>query len=324
MPLVTQLDIKEFRGIKRCREPLKFSKFNVLLGRNNSGKSSVLQALSLLPHPALPQPMDLRSGGTNRISFLAHLTGGIKSTIYRYIGTASLDFEFNAREYCISLDDKGGSNSIVENKRINIPEACEYLSVKYEEGQNWAVFVPSESQFLRKVEEKLSLEWAWIEKSGSHVEVTKEVINPVIDEVFTEVVRRDHELYVRKEVDGKPFHVNIRDLGDGIEKTLSLLLFLEACAPKIVLWDDFEISAHPSLVKSLLQWLNKKEWQVVLATHSIDVLYELVEIKPDDCAVIQMKKTGDDILIHRNLTVEEVEDFLSAGNDPRLLVDLIE
>lgn len=322
MSFITELDIKEFRGIKRCEEPLKFSKFNVLLGRNNSGKSAVLQALSLLPYPDSRQPMELSLGVSSyRTSLLTHLIGSVKSIVYRYAGRASLYFKFEEKQYYIILDDRGRVESTTGH---DVVKACQYLGIKPEESQNWGVFVPNDSEFLKKVEEGLSNEWTRVEKSGGHIEVIKEVINPVIDENFTEVLRRDSALYVRKEHDGKPFYINIRDLGDGVEKTLNILLFLDICAPKLVLWDDFEISAHPSLVKSLLQWLNKKQWQVVLATHSIDVLYELVEIKPDDCAVIQMKKTGDDILIHRNLTVEEVEDFLSAGNDPRLLVDLIE
>lgn len=322
MSFITELDIKEFRGIKRCKEPLKFSKLNVLLGRNNSGKSAVLEALSLLPYPDSAQPMELRLGvNSYRTSLLTYLIGGVKSIVYRYAGRASLYFKLEEKEYYIILDDRGRAESITGH---DVVKACEYLGIKPEESQNWGVFVPNDSEFLKKVEERLSNEWTRVEKSGSHIEVIKEVINPVIDENFTEVLRRDSALYVRKEINGKPFYINVRDLGDGVEKTLNILLFLDICAPKLVLWDDFEISAHPSLVKSLLQWLNKKEWQVVLATHSIDVLYELVEIKPEDGVVLQIKKTDDDILTYKKLTVEEVEDFLSAGNDPRLLVDLIE
>lgn len=324
MAFVKQLNIKEFRGIKECNKPLEFSKFNVLLGRNNSGKSAVLQALSLLPHPISHQPMELRIGGRpERFALIRYLTGDDKSVIYRYAGTASLDFMINEKKYHITLDDRGNRRGIADTSEVDPPRACQYLGLKAEENQNWAVFVPNESNFLREIEVRLSSEWAMIEKSESNIRVVREVINPVIDENFTEVLRSDHELWVRKEVRGKPFRVNVRDLGDGVEKTLNILLFLEVCAPKLVLWDDFEISAHPSLVKRLLWWLDKKGWQVVLATHSIDVLYELAEIKPKDAVIIQLKKTEDDTLTYNTLTLDQLEDSLSAGHDPRLLVDVV-
>jgi predicted ATP-dependent endonuclease of OLD family len=39
------MDIKEFRGIECCKTPLSLSNFTVLVGRNNSGKSSILESL---------------------------------------------------------------------------------------------------------------------------------------------------------------------------------------------------------------------------------------------------------------------------------------
>ncbi|EHP88275.1 AAA family ATPase [Methanotorris formicicus] len=36
--------IKEFRGIKELKEPLKLSKFNILIGKNNSGKTAILES----------------------------------------------------------------------------------------------------------------------------------------------------------------------------------------------------------------------------------------------------------------------------------------
>jgi AAA15 family ATPase/GTPase len=49
MVFVSSLDLKEFSGIRAFQEPLKLVKFNILIGRNNSGKSAILHALSLLP-----------------------------------------------------------------------------------------------------------------------------------------------------------------------------------------------------------------------------------------------------------------------------------
>lgn len=319
MKFVSSLDIKGFRGVKECQEPLKFSKFNVLIGRNNSAKSTVLQALSLLPHYELRQPMDLSAKGVSaRFDLVRALTGG--SLVYRYAGEASLDFNFEGGKYCFNFDGKQW-RSIIDGNNIVVQDACEHFGVAPEQAPDWAVFTPADSEFLERVRNALFTRWNWIEKSGSPVRVTREVINPVIDEVFTEVTPRTDGLYARKEVEGEPFYVNVRDLGAGIQKTLNTLLFLDACAPQLVLWDDFEMAAHPSLLRGLLRWLVDKDWQVVLATHSIDVLYELTEIGPEDASVMQLRKAGEDILTYRTLTVEDLDDFLSAGHDPRLLVD---
>jgi predicted ATP-dependent endonuclease of OLD family len=106
-----------------------------------------------------------------------------------------------------------------------------------------------------------------------------------------------------------------------VEKALVVSLWLEAIKPEIILWDDFEVSAHPSLIREMLKWLSSKEWQVIISTHSIDVLYRLTEIKPRDSSIILLRKGPDDILKHQEYSLEDVEDFLNASLDPRLLVD---
>jgi predicted ATPase len=78
---VSSVNLTEFRGIKEFKEPLELAKFNVLVGRNNSGKSVILQALSLLPHPDLGLPMNLQVW-VIRIGIFDYLLGGHSSTIY--------------------------------------------------------------------------------------------------------------------------------------------------------------------------------------------------------------------------------------------------
>ena len=47
-PLVEELDIEGFRGIRRLAKPLKLTKLNILVGRNNVGKTAILEALHML------------------------------------------------------------------------------------------------------------------------------------------------------------------------------------------------------------------------------------------------------------------------------------
>ena len=58
-----------------------------------------------------------------------------------------------------------------------------------------------------------------------------------------------------------------------------------------------------------------------MTTHSIDVLTSLLEVRPKDTKVIQLKKTNDDILLHEDLTIDQLEDVIETSQDPRKLVD---
>jgi len=132
-------------------------------------------------------------------------------------------------------------------------------------------------------------------------------------------------LCARKETPGTgPIYIKIEDLGDGVEKAVAIMLFANAYNPRIILWDDFETTAHPTLIRMLLNWLKEGQWQVILSTHSIDVLSKLLEVKPKDAKVIQLKKTADDVLLHQELSLEELEDIMEANQDPRLLVDALQ
>ncbi|HID41885.1 MAG TPA: DUF2813 domain-containing protein [Pyrodictium sp.] len=45
---VKELEVTEFHGIKRFKKPLKLRGFNVIIGRNGAGKSTVLEALYMI------------------------------------------------------------------------------------------------------------------------------------------------------------------------------------------------------------------------------------------------------------------------------------
>ena len=280
---VSSLDLKEFRGIKKFKEPLKLAKFNVLVGRNNSGKSAILHALSLLPYPSFGLPMGLSVGNWNkRERVFDYLLGGWESAIYRYAGAASLKFKVKAKirkgksvvvytadlppppvEYeivekaCHVDISKGGISFSVDDKIADARACCVSLAIDEERAKDLVAFVPNDSTFFNALKNLLWNNWSAIEKREAHYSIVREIINKSVNDTFTEVNPRRDGLYVRKEVNGKPFYVKVRDLGDGVKKILSVLLWLDASSPELVLWDDFEASVHPTLIKLALEWLVK-------------------------------------------------------------------
>jgi predicted ATPase len=322
MEYVTKISLSEFRGVKQFRRPLRLKKFNILIGRNNSGKSAILQSLSLLPSPMLSQPLSLQIGPGGKIHLLEAFSSGLKSLVYKYAGLAHLDFHLGQIKYSLTLNEQGSIHHYSTEGELQLSQALEYLGIPQEECFNWSVYVPNNTIFLDAVRNQILSRWDLAVKNKVHTQMVQEVINPAIDEVFTELIREDSSLKVRKEFKGEPYYIDIRDLGDGVEKSLCIALFLQICNPKLVLWDDFEASDHPSLIRSLLNWLMQKDWQVVIATHSVDTLRELADLEPQNAQVVQVKKTPDDTLIYNTLTMDRLSEMLDTGIDPRLLIDM--
>jgi len=326
---VQQLDLEEFRGIRKCKEPIKFSKFSILIGRNNSGKSTILGALYLLPFPYHHKEPFSQS---ERITYLQGLVGGKSSLVYAYSGKAKLTYRVNSKEIKIEINDGGTVEKFTMNgeeldpyrfrsiaKLFNVEEQIEKL-------QKLVFFIPNSTGFVRMLTDNLKQDtyWNYVMKQRAHVRVASQ-INECIDDKYTEVLPYKDALCARKEIPGTgPIYIKIADLGDGIEKAVAIMLFANAYNPHIILWDDFETTAHPTLIRMLLNWLKEGQWQVILSTHSIDVLSRLLEVKPKDAKVIQLKKTADDVLLYQELSLEELEDIMEANQDPRLLVDALQ
>lgn len=325
--IVRQLDIEEFRGIGKCKEPLELSKFTVLVGRNNSGKSAVLEALSLFPLPersGFPHPIY----GGGQIDLLKRLHGGLSSLVYGYHGTSKIEYTINGdSDWRIEIDEKGKSNIFKDDKSLTRSDISGVFGVDGEKLRRTILFIPNDTELFGDMIKKLESESrrSQIMKLGANETLTRELLNEYVDDKYTEILMDSPELRLRKELpDGKRFYIKPRDLGDGLKKVMLVTLWLEALRPDVVLWDDFEGSAHLSLIEGLLTWLDKKDWQVILSTHSADVLSHLVDVRPKDVSVVLLKKGSDDLLVHHRHSLEEIEDTLYANQDPRLLADRLE
>jgi len=299
---VSQINIKEFRGIKECKEPIELSKFTVVIGRNNSGKSTLLEALSLLPHPLVTDPLY----ENKKIDVLSGLHSG-KPLIYKYAGVAEIEYFVDSRVLKFEIP--------VGSDKIEIADKMQWEG----EPAKFVLFIPNDTRVLNELKDRIRNMWDLIVKLEAHTSVVR-YINECIDETYTEILEEGTS--VRKEAKS-PYYIKLEDLGDGVEKAIKVMLFFEAIKPKLILWDNFEASAHPSLIKILLKWLSEKDWQVVLSTHSIDVLYNLLEVKPKDLKVLQLRRTPEDILLHKSLSLEELESLIEGNLDPRFLVDAL-
>ena len=323
----SKVQLKNFAGVKESEEPIKLDKFTVLIGANNSAKTTLLLALYMLTFNRYSVIPFLK---VNKKAFLeTYLDKDLSSLIYFYSGVGEAQYVLTDGREIILRVFKDHARLYVKDRAfsseesLSIPDLAEVvLGNRDAELLGRAiVFIPHSRRFERDLMKGLAEGWEDVQIVGAHVDLVKALVEEgVISDEFTEVTLQRDYLVVRKEVNGRGMYVKLDDQGDGVKRFLLVGLWLEALKPRVVLWDDFEASAHPSLVKEALAWLAKHDWQVVISTHSIDVLHELVMIEPKGTLVISLRKDKGDRLSFKAYTVDEVEDLFKKGLDIRKLL----
>lgn len=315
---VSKLWIKEFRGIKDIKSPLEFSNFTVLIGRNNAGKSTILEALSLLPDPNVVDYITDRAK-SETLEKLHH--GSYKDLLYLYAGTSTLNFEIQNTIATIK-NDEGKIMTLWDNRVSPLSsKICKLYQVPYDKLSEMVLFIPFTTSILQDLQDKMRNLRELIMKKGYHIELAN-FLNKCVNDKYSEILFLD-PISLRKVYSNNTVPIQLKDLGTGAEKVIKIMALLEVLRPKLVLLDDFEAGLHPSLIKLFLEWLKEKSWQVIITTHSIDVLHHLIDVNPKETTILQLNKSNEDILSHKVLTLEQIEDFLDANNDPRLVVDLL-
>ena len=165
--IIKNLNIKEFRGIKSCKRPIEFTNFNVLIGRNNSGKSSVLEALSLIPNPKSKEYVTDKS----KIQFLAELHSPLRLSkekeendpynplIYLYNGIATIDYN-NASYITISVrtcDSKYKTPDHMSKVPLfSTPDdKVDHAIIALTNSSSSILFIPYDNEYIKAIEKKI-------------------------------------------------------------------------------------------------------------------------------------------------------------------------
>ncbi|KKN53049.1 hypothetical protein LCGC14_0606380 [marine sediment metagenome] len=315
---VKSLNIKEFRGIKACDKALKFSNFTILIGKNNAGKSSILEALSLLPDPKYNDYIT-RKKKINNLKDLHQ--GSIKDLLYLYAGTSTLQFGIEYLQAIISINETETKASWNNEEASIGKKISELFQVPQTKMSEMVLFIPFTTSILSDLEIRMKVLKELIMKKGYHIKLAK-FLSECVNDVYSELVFLE-PISLRKVYPDNNVYLKLKDLGSGAEKLIKIMSLFEVLSPKLIIIDDFEAGFHPTMIKLFLKWLKDKKWQTIISTHSIDVLYHLVDIKPPDTTILQLNKSNEDILSHEVITLEELEDLLDANTDPRLLLDAL-
>ena len=298
MRIFDDIHIRNFRGIREA-DISDFGSINIFFGKNNCGKSSLLEAIFLLTGPSNPMlPIKinaLRSYGLFRESdmLLDFYNLNADSSIRLFSdGNINRELEITAyfdevREIDLASAGKEGSNSqerfygLTHKYKVG-DENIEYQSkLSIQKGELSKGNMGVDNRYVESVK-SMYLPSAYMQtpvnevygrltenkKDGQIVEILRSIEPKIIDMKLV-----GQELMVDIGLDQL---LPINMMGDGLRKLVSVVLAIYDCKEGVIAIDEIDNGFHYSAMKSLCKAIalasQESNTQVFITTHNIDFL----------------------------------------------------
>lgn len=330
--MITALEIENYRGIKHCRiEDLK--QVNILIGRNNAGKSSILEALYLAS--AAFAPHDPFHTEKFKIDYLITRRGqrgqeSDESLYYNYERKKepNISIYFNKLKPKISIRYTGKKQpSIITYGDARIESFTKQFSqIYFEKAKKFfesAVMI--DEQFIRML---------YIVENA----LLRKLFESRLDKLLIEVLRDGYEI----DVEGLtyiPFNQGyqlavklsrtikfVDDLGDGAKYAIVLAMVAATMHDSLLLIEEPECHQHPGgLAKTmdiLLRLVKHNNLQVFMTTHSRElclIVEKLAEEHGVDMATFFIERSEDGEVSARRISAEDRKILEMLGLDIRFI-----
>jgi len=352
--MIARIKIENFKGIKYC-EISDLGKVNVFVGRNNSGKSSILDALCLMrsafnpmlfnepvPHLLLRRKAIERSmyalrnfwynyDTAQNIKFGLEFKSGEKLNIEMSFRT---DYQFQMLfedplgklgklidgKYFGSIERGLGSDSLSVRGNINIAYIYPHLNTFLSE------IVLIDDYLARKLEvlEMIVADRIYKQGYGKRLaEKLNEVYNLEAETLIYIPVPSDPHKF-RLSVTTKDLYLHIDDMGDGTKYAMVILFLCTLLKDTAFLVEEVESHQHSGAIKKfipkLVEIANKQNVQLFLTTHSIEVLNVLSQLPEEyDIHLFYIENKNGYIDVRHLGRNVDFKILLDLGVDPRFL-----
>ncbi len=334
--MFNKIEIERFRGIKHATIE-GFKQINLFFGKNNCGKSSLLESLFLasgLSNPSLPVYVNMMRGyGKVRLSDLELNFYNLDTTLPIHIKLENEEkrdlkitlFEQNQNNVSLKADDTKILSNIDEDKyglkiefTINnkifaselhldptkLDGATRIIPKDYEEPLR-CIYLSPKYDFSASIQGLKNI----LQNKDEHFIVEGlNLIEPrVKDFIFT-----DKEMLVDV---GLSKRIPVNMMGDGARKIVSLLTTVYDCKDGALLIDEisngFHYSVMCSLWKVLINAAIKNNTQLFITTHDVDSIKGLrdaaLDTYKDKVATFKLLKTNNDELKAYHYSLESLD-----------------
>ncbi len=333
--MFNKIEIERFRGIRHASIE-GFKQVNLFFGKNNCGKSSLLESLFLasgLSNPSLAINVNLLRG-YGRVR-----PNDLKLDFYNLDTKEPIHFRFEneeTRELSISLFEESGSdvsfNVDDPNMLKNVEDEKYGLKSDFKiNGKHYVsqiFFAPDSNKATRIVSKEYveTLRCSYLSPKydfNASIQGLKNILQnkdehfiveglKIIEPRVKDFVYTDNEMLVDIGLE-KRFPVNM--MGDGARKIVSLLTAVYDCKNGVLLVDEISNGFHYSVMRNLWEVLInaavKNNTQLFITTHDTDSIKGLrdaaLDKYGDKVATFKLLKTDDDELKAYHYSVESLD-----------------
>jgi hypothetical protein len=348
--LIKKLAIRGFRGIKEGE--IELSPITILLGSNNSGKSTLLEALFLAPNPCRWVPYYIQEFSQSfpssalEIVYFLHKTldyRGYAFLLHNYTSkSAEIEFEtgemddlFGEKKHFLHFLKKdqfiylSSSEEVAINAiKINDIEVPFFAQLSVDQLNYGINRTDAFSEDVLLLSPKLSLagyeyfrrQWPEIVNSGISRKVAEDAskLSPerYMDFTMEPMIGGRVDLHAYLD-DGR--RIRLGDLGEGMQSYVLSRTLVELRKPQVILWDDIESHLNPRMLNYIADWfadLVQEKKQIVVSTHSLEATKVIAGINEEN-AKICLCTMKNSILKTKFFTLNEVEKLQESGIDAR-------
>ncbi len=343
--MVKRLKLENFRGVKKGE--VELGNLTILVGSNNSAKTTILEALFLLPNPLRYVPY-YDSRGDFTAALLIHNmhqtldSQGYVFLLYKYIADEAaiwwddVNYLKFVKDYSIFIATNIGdfitSHTKTPRGEVDYFGRLELSSEQgdYSSSDNREKMIAPDSLLISS--ELTKFAYMYIHRNWGRI-----MNLGIMRDVAADISRMVNENYINMTIE--PFmggrlsifgfledgsRVRLGDIGSGAQIYIISKILYELKKPKILLWDDIEAHLNPRMLVRIGEWFSElleDGVQVVVSTHSLEAVRILAELNND--AKICITSLDDGVLKQRGMTLKEVDGLLSAGVDVRLADTMI-
>jgi hypothetical protein len=331
--VIKRLRLENFKGV--VEGEVELDKLTILVGPNNSGKTTILEALFLAPNPLRLVP------------YVPQIAVQLLLEYHKTLFEKGYTFLFNkyiAKNMVIKVDERellftkdiGGRIAIYTNYSppgYSLPRYILYgrelfglgslLPDSYVDGLLDVLLADNtlllSTKLVKFAYEYLQNKWIEILNTGVPSLIAKDVSRFVSDEywnISAEPFMAGSMTFYVLLADGT--RIRLGDLGAGVNLYIINRLLYEHYKPEVVLWDDLETHFNPRLLSHVIEWfadLVEEGKQVIVSTHSLEVVEKICAYVND--ATVLLTSLRDGKLKVRRVKPDELEEWAKAGIDPR-------